>query len=140
MTPEWPTGTPFLRREFLSCDQAGHWMVRSVSYLPISVVEGNPRLLDPTEEPWPGGIHHQLSTVGVRLGRIEHQATTRTPTSVESYAWGLSIGEPLLLLTEIGWSDDDLEGPPVWVNHIWQPALTAELTFIDDGPTSESHS
>ena len=42
----------------------------SVSHMPLSLVEGNPALLDAKYEPWPGGTQHQLLTVGVEIVRI----------------------------------------------------------------------
>lgn len=133
--PEWPEGTPILKREYQTVTkQDQRWVYRSISYIPIRVIKKNPRLLDPNEEPWPGGIHHQLSTVGVLFGRFEDTVTVHVPTTVESERWGMSPGEPLLRVREIGWSEDDLEGQPVFINCIWYPAENSELKFVTDVP------
>ncbi len=45
----------------------------SRSWLVYDLVASNPDLLDPSNEPWPGGTQHQLSTVGIELARISMQ-------------------------------------------------------------------
>ncbi len=64
-------GTPVLRRKWISTDpKIDRLLSSSVSYIPRSFVESNPALLDETNEPWPGGTMHQLSTVGIEIMRI----------------------------------------------------------------------
>lgn len=133
-TPEWPEGTPILRREYSTTDRNGHWLARTTSYLPLYAIESNPDLLDDSKEPWPGGIHHQLSTVGIFFGRFEDLVTVKVPTTVESERWGMSPGEPLIEMRSIGWDENDLDGQPVFVNVIWYPAETTALHFITDVP------
>lgn len=135
--PEWPEGTPILCREYETLDKNGHWLYRSTSYLPLYAIESNPRLLDQNEEPWPGGIHHQLSTVNVYFGRFEDTVTVHVPSTVDSERWGMTAGEPLIEVREIGWSENDLQGQPVFVNRIWYPAMTTALHFVTDVPRAQ---
>jgi GntR family transcriptional regulator len=60
-----------LRRQWEALDpNTGLRLSWSVSYIPLTLVEGNPALLDESNEPWPGGTQHQLSTVGIEIARI----------------------------------------------------------------------
>ena len=133
-TPEWPVGTHLLRRDYETTDERGRRIARSTSYLPLYVIEANPDLLDPDKEPWPGGIHHQLSTVGVYFGKFEDTVTVQVPTTVETERWGMAPGEPLIHMRSVGWSETDLDGQPVFVNRIWYPAETTALKFTTDVP------
>lgn len=132
-TPEWPAGTELLRREYETTKE-GRRIARTLSYIPVYLIEGNPDLFESANEPWPGGIHHQLSTVGVLFGRFEDTVTVHVPTTVEIEKWGLSPGEALIEMRSVGWSEDDLEGQPAFVNRIWYPAETTALKFITDVP------
>ncbi|MEU8329762.1 hypothetical protein [Micromonospora sp. NPDC048839] len=45
--------------------KTGHLVSYCVSHLPVALVRDNPAILDGSSEPWPGGMQHQLLTVGV---------------------------------------------------------------------------
>lgn len=133
-TSEWPAGTKLLRREYETVDHHGRRLGHALSYIPLYVISDNPDLLDPSKEPWPGGIHHQLSTVGVLFGRFKDTVTMRIPTTVETERWGMTPGEPLFEMRSVGWAENDLDGQPVFLNRIWYPAETTALEFITDVP------
>jgi len=133
-TPEWPAGTKLLRREYETVDQHDRRIGHTLSYIPLYVISDNPDLLNPELEPWPGGIHHQLSTVGVSFGLFKDTVTVRIPSTVDTERWGMTPGEPLIEMRSVGWSEDDLDGQPVFVNRVWYPAETTALEFLTDVP------
>ncbi|MEU0739508.1 UTRA domain-containing protein [Streptomyces sp. NPDC006134] len=49
------------------------------SYIPYEIAQQNPDLLDPAQEPWPGGTMNQLHTVGIEIDRFEEVVTARPP-------------------------------------------------------------
>jgi GntR family transcriptional regulator len=98
-----------------------------VSHIPLALVEGNPALLDPDREPWPGGTQHQLSTVGIEIMRIVDEVTARMPTTVEVQLWGLPDGVPLIFCRRIS---IDADGCVVEISDANYPADRTELHFI----------
>ena len=119
--------TPLLRRKFESTDpQTGHLLSSSVSYIPKKYLEGNPALLDQTNEPWPGGTLHQLSTVGIEIMQVVDQVTARMPASAETQAWDLPSGIPLLVCRRIS---SDADGRVIEVSDAEYPADRTELRF-----------
>lgn len=121
-------GYPLLRRRYESRDiRTGHLLSFSTSYVPISLIESNPALLDESNEPWPGGTMHQLATVGVEIMSITDEVTGRMPTTVERQLWGLPDGVPLLFCRRISMDGD---GHVVEVSDADYPADRTELRFI----------
>ncbi|MGH3811568.1 MAG: GntR family transcriptional regulator [Pseudonocardiaceae bacterium] len=95
-------GTPVLRRIWEHVDPAtGRREARSVSHIPKSLVESNPALFDPNNEPWPGGTQHQLYTVGIEIIRIVDEVTATMPTTAVAQRWELESGVPMLLCRRI---------------------------------------
>lgn len=68
------------------------------SYMPVDLIEGNPDLLDETNEPWPGGTQSQLHTVGIELDRVVERVTSRPPTAEESEELDLSAGIAVMVI------------------------------------------
>src|SRR5262249_39057059 len=100
-------GTPLLRRKWVSTDpRTDRLLSTSVSYIPKSLVESNPAVLDANNEPWPGGTMHQLSTVGIEIMRIVDEVTARMPTGAEARAWDMPSGIPLLICRRISFDAD----------------------------------
>src|SRR5271165_1141053 len=121
-------GTPLLRRKWVSTDpKTGRLLSTSVSYIPKSLVESNPAMLDANNEPWPGGTMHQLSTVGIEIMRIVDEVTARMPTSAEAQAWDMPSGIPLLICRRISF---DADGHTIEISDAEYPADRAELRFI----------
>ena len=92
-------GAPVLERLYRTRHQderAPFNLVRS--YMPIDLIEGNPDLLDETNEPWPGGTQNQLHTVGVELDRVVERVTARPPTAEESEELDLSAGIAVMVI------------------------------------------
>ncbi|MFI5535306.1 GntR family transcriptional regulator [Nocardia sp. NPDC051900] len=68
------------------------------SYIKLDAVESNPALLDSSNEPWPGGTMHQLSTVGIEVDRVVEDITTRLPSPSETEALGLLPGTAVFII------------------------------------------
>jgi GntR family transcriptional regulator len=78
------------------------------SYLVHSVAAQNPALLDSSREPWPGGTHHQLSTVGIEIDRIVDGIRARLATPEEARHLGIPTASPVLLLDKTSISTEDV--------------------------------
>ncbi|MFF8784500.1 GntR family transcriptional regulator [Streptomyces sp. NPDC015125] len=121
-----PPGTRVLRRTYTRRHAQKAGAGRSVSYIPYDLVSGNPDLLDPTREPWPGGTMHQLYTIGVELDRIVDHVTVGMPTSEEAQAFDIPPGVPLVRIRKVSYSTEDR---PVEVTEIPIPADRIELIY-----------
>jgi GntR family transcriptional regulator len=92
-----PEGTRLLQRDYwTSARTEGAALSLSRSWLVYDMVAGNPVLLDASNEPWPGGTQHQLSTVGIELDRITDQITARPPLPHEAEILGIEPGVAVL--------------------------------------------
>ncbi|MFJ2645850.1 GntR family transcriptional regulator [Streptomyces sp. NPDC087420] len=121
-------GDSILRRVYKSSDQQTKLLLSySTSYIPLSLVEKNPDLLNAENEPWPGGTMHQLSTVGIEVMTVVDEVTGRMPTTVEVQAWGLTDGIPLILCRRISLDRNDRV---VEISDAEYPADRAELRFV----------
>jgi GntR family transcriptional regulator len=119
--------TPFLRRRFTSTDpRSGNLLSTRVSYIPKSLVEANPAILDENNEPWAGGTLHALSTVGIEIMKVVDEVTARMPSSSESQEWDLPPGIPLLMCRRLSY---DRDGTLIEVSDAWYPADRTELRF-----------
>lgn len=124
-----PTGTELVRREYEMTDRrTGKRLSHSVSYIPKSLIESNPDLLDETKEPWPGGHQHQLYTVGIELDRIIRSVIAVEPTPGTRQKWGIEAGVPLLCVRE---RSIDTHDRTVEVSDATYPADRAELEFTE---------
>ncbi|MET8627742.1 GntR family transcriptional regulator [Kitasatospora sp. NPDC004669] len=97
------------------------------SYLVYDMIKGNPDLLDPTKEPWPGGTQNQLHTLDIELDRIEERVTARPPTVEESEELGLKAGVSVLILRKVSHSTD---GRVVEVSNVTLPGNRTEMVFM----------
>jgi GntR family transcriptional regulator len=71
------------------------------SYLLYDIAAQNPKLLDVSNEPWPGGTQHQLWTVGIELDSIRDEITARPPRADEAETLGIdSEGVAVFELTK----------------------------------------
>ena len=121
-------GESLLRRRYESLSvRTGRLLSSSVSYMPVSLIEANPALMDENNEPWPGGTMHQLSTVGIEIASIVDEVTGRMPTTVEAQRWGLPDGVPLLLCRRISL---DADSRTIEVSDADYPADRTELRFV----------
>ncbi len=125
--PEYVRGTGLLAREYEATDRYGRRMAWSVSWLPLDVVAPNPRLLDPNNEPWPGGTYAQLHTVGVDVAEVIETVTARPPSTAEVTQWAMPPGEPLLIVSG---AMIDTRGRLVCVGRSHYPAEATELEFV----------
>ncbi len=94
-----PVGTTLLERVYRTSsreDRAPFGIGRSL--LVYDMIKDNPALLDPANEPWPGGTHHQLSTVGIEIDRIVDDVTARPPLGDEADELSITAGVAVLVL------------------------------------------
>jgi GntR family transcriptional regulator len=92
-------GTKLLCREFTFIfDGEPHRQSRS--YLLLDMVQGTP-IIDPANEPWPGGTMAQLDSVGARVTSVEEIVSARMPTPEESAALYIDNGIPLLTVRRV---------------------------------------
>lgn len=123
-----PAGSTLLRREYETRDKRSRLREQwSVSYIPVSLIEANPALLDETNEPWPGGTQHQLHTVGIEIDHMDHEVTAVMPTTIEVQMWGLPAeGVPLLSSRRLA---VDTRGRTVEISDARYPADRTEMLF-----------
>lgn len=122
-----PEGTALLERSYrtrYAAETAPFSLV--TSYLLHAVAAADPELLDESKEPWPGGTHHQLSTVGVEIDRVEERCTARAPTAEEAGELGLPDRAAVLLLRKTSY---DTGGRVVEVCDVVLPGDRTELFF-----------
>lgn len=124
-----PVGARVLRRRFSRRHAEGAGASKSISYLPYDLVAQNPDLLDPSKEPWPGGTQHQLSTVGVEVGRIDDHVTASMPTPDEVRDMDIPPGVPVMHIRKITY---DVHDQPVEVVDIPAPADRTKLVFTTE--------
>ncbi|MEU1406880.1 UTRA domain-containing protein [Streptomyces sp. NPDC005728] len=96
------------------------------SYLPHALAAANPDLLDVSREPWPGGTHHQLSTVGIEIDRVEERVSARPPTPQETRELELPAGTAVILVRKTSY---DTRGRIVDVSDVVLPGDRTELFF-----------
>jgi GntR family transcriptional regulator len=122
-----PVGTRLLERIYRTRhrgEDAPFNVVRS--HLVHDLVAANPDLLDAAKEPWPGGTHSQLRTVGVEIDRIVEHVTARPPTDAETAELGLAPGVPVMVLRKVSTSTT---GRVVDVSEVTLPGDRTELVF-----------
>ncbi|MFF8313437.1 GntR family transcriptional regulator [Streptomyces lydicus] len=98
----------------------------ATSYLVRDRIAGNPDLLDETKEPWPGGTHHQLRTVGIEVDRVEERVTARPPAPEEAEELELPSGTSVLVLRKTSY---DIHDRAVDVSDVILPGDRTELLF-----------
>jgi GntR family transcriptional regulator len=98
-----PEGEPLLARHFVfyTDDQPTQL---STSYLLWSDVAGTP-VVDPINEPWPGGTIAQLATLGITVAEVKEAMTAVMPTRAQATALKLPPGTPVLSWTRRMLSD-----------------------------------
>lgn len=109
--------------------KSGYRTAWSVSYIPISLISQNPELLDSTNEPWPGGTMHQLSTVGIEVIKVVDDVTSRMSTTVERELWGLESGVPMMKVRRKSY---DKNGQAVEISDAEFPADRTLLEFVTE--------
>lgn len=119
-----------LQRVYVTKDRkTRHYTNWSISYIPVSLISKNPKLLDEKNEPWPGGTQHQLSTVGVEVMKVVDEVTSRMSTTVERQLWGLDTGVPMIRVRRISF---DNQGTVVEISDADYPADRTVLEFVTE--------
>ncbi|MFI6758297.1 UTRA domain-containing protein [Micromonospora sp. NPDC050417] len=120
-------GTPLLRRIYWTTSrQRGAALSVSHSYLPYELAATNPALLDPANEPWPGGTQHQLFTLGIELDRIVDEVRARPPSRDEADLLDLAPGDPVLAVRK---TSIDTDGRVVEVADVVFAGDRTELAY-----------
>ncbi|MEU1627779.1 GntR family transcriptional regulator [Streptomyces sp. NPDC020096] len=122
-----PTGTRLLERIYRTrCreEDAPFDVVRS--YLVYDMVAANPDLLDETNEPWPGGTHSQLFTIGIEVEHVVEHVTARPPTAEEAQELGITAGASVMVLRK---RSIDTMGRVVDVTDVTLPGDRTEIVF-----------
>ncbi|MFG2138994.1 UTRA domain-containing protein [Streptomyces sp. NPDC048650] len=101
------SGQKVLRRSYRRRNRPHEGASTSVSYLPYDLASRNPEILDPTNEPWPGGTQHALCTVGIEVDRIEDRVTGEMPTDREVEEQDIPPGVPILRVRKILYDTSD---------------------------------
>lgn len=120
-------GTPVLRREYRTRPRNEPAPLSLVtSYLVVDLISGNPALLDEGNEPWPGGTHHQLSTVGIEVDRIHDEISARPPDADEVESLRLEPGVAVLVLWK---TSIDAENRVVEVSEVIMPGDRTQIEY-----------
>jgi GntR family transcriptional regulator len=124
---EVPAGTKLLQRTYwTSAKSEDAPLSMSRSYLIYEMVASNPDLLSDGHEPWPGGTHHQLSTVGIEIDYVADHVVARPPAPEEADILRTEPGDWVLVLRKISTST---EGKVVEVADAVYPADRTELVY-----------
>ena len=89
-------GEPVLERRFVF-HAKGEPQQMSKSYLLLRLVRGTP-VVDPANEPWPGGNIAQLATLGKIVSRVEESVAARMPLPEEADTLLIPQGVPVLTI------------------------------------------
>jgi GntR family transcriptional regulator len=120
-------GTPLLRREYRTgVKTEGTPLNLVTSYLVVDQIDANPAILDPSNEPWPGGTHHQLSTVGIEIDHIMDEITARPPQADEMLELGLEPGVAVIVLWK---TSVDTTGKVVEVSEVILPGDRTQIEY-----------
>ncbi|MEI5136684.1 GntR family transcriptional regulator [Streptomyces libani] len=121
------TGTLMLHRQYWHSTSGDTTALSLIdSYLVHEVAARNPDLLDSSKEPWPGGTHHQLSTIGIEIDRIDDGVRTRLATQAEARKLGIPVGSAVILLDKTSVSTD---GDVVEFSHVVLAGERTELQY-----------
>jgi GntR family transcriptional regulator len=127
-----PPGIKLLRRRYEHrphLEQAPLSLI--TSYQPWAQAERNPDLLDASNEPWPGGTIHQLSTIGIEVMKFIDEITARPPTIDEAEMLGLSDGTAVFVIRKVAL---DADGQVVDITDAVLPGDRTELVYEIDLP------
>jgi len=122
-----PLGTKLLHRTYRTLVRSEGTALSLIdSYLINEMVAANPDLLDSANEPWPGGTHHQLRTVGIEIDQITDEVTARPPQGDEIELLGISPGVAVLVLRK---TSTDMDGRVVEVSDVVMPGDRTVMVY-----------
>ncbi|HVK06608.1 MAG TPA: GntR family transcriptional regulator [Armatimonadaceae bacterium] len=119
-----PAGEKVLKRTYVTQHVENAGISKAESFIPYDIVKNFPKLLDASEEPWPGGTFHQLYTAGHEPGRMEDRLKTVTATPEQLVAFDIPPTVPMYNLTKITY---DYNERPLEVAFIPIPADRIEF-------------
>ncbi|MGH3712833.1 MAG: GntR family transcriptional regulator [Micromonosporaceae bacterium] len=122
-----PVGAKLLRRTYKTRSKDENAPFSLIhSYLMYDVAAENPALLDPNNEPWPGGTQHQLHTIDIEVDRITDRIGARPPGPGEVEALDLPPGVPVFTLRKTSF---DIHGRAVEISDAVIPADRTEFFY-----------
>jgi len=122
-----PVGTKMLHRVYRTRSRIEDAPVSLIdSYLVYDMVAANSDLLSADNEPWPGGTHHQLHTVGIEIDRIIEEFTARPPQPEEAETLGIGPGISVLVLRK---TLIDINGRVVEYSEVVMPGDRTVMTY-----------
>ncbi|OII61315.1 hypothetical protein BJP40_05955 [Streptomyces sp. CC53] len=124
-------GTSVLRRTRVRRVDQNTGAGSSASYVPLDIVERDPSVFDEANDPWPGGMQHQLYTVGIELTKIIDYVTASMPTEDEAEQQDLPPGVPLFHIRKISYATT---GRVAEVTDIPLPADRSTLIYVTELP------
>jgi GntR family transcriptional regulator len=120
-------GSPLLERDYwTSARTESAALSMSRSWLRHDLIAGNPALLDPANEPWPGGTQHQLFTVDIELDQITDRIIARPPLPHEAELLDIEPGVAVLVMHK---TSVDMEGRVVEIAEAVFAGDRTELTY-----------
>ncbi|ETK30499.1 UTRA domain-containing protein [Microbispora sp. ATCC PTA-5024] len=120
-----PEGTKLLHRRYRTQEADDEATLSLVnSWLVHDMVARNPDLLNPENEPWPGGTQHQLKTVGIEVDRVVDEVVSRRPEPGEAELLGVAPDAPVLVLRK---TSIDTRDRVVEVSEVSLPGDRAEI-------------
>jgi GntR family transcriptional regulator len=123
-------GTILLQREYWTGTRAEKVPLNLVrSYLVRTIAEANPRLLDESNEPWPGGTQNQLHTLGIEVDRVVDEITARPPYPDEAQSLDIEPGVSVLVLWK---TSVDTGGSVVEVSEVVMPGDRTEIAYTTE--------
>jgi GntR family transcriptional regulator len=120
-------GTRLLHRHYQTSIRSERVVISmSDSYLLYDVVAANPDLISADNEPWPGGTHHQLRTIGIEIDRVTDEVSARPPRGEETELLGIKTGVAVLTLRKTSY---DTTGRVIEVANAIMPGDRTILTY-----------
>lgn len=124
-------GTSVLRRSRVRRVNKNAGAGGSVSYVPLDIVERDPSVFDESNDPWPGGMQHQLYTVGIELAKIIDYVASTLPPEDEAEQMDIPPGVPLFRIRKVSYTTT---GRVAEVTDIPLPADRSALIYVTELP------
>ena len=118
-----PEGSDLLRRRFVKYAK-GQPMELQRSAIPWKLAGGTP-LIDPGQQPWPGGTIAELFSLGLEVTRVTHDAEARMPRDDERKALRMETPGPVISMVRVFWVGER----PVEASRVISPGDRAVLHY-----------
>lgn len=118
-----PEGSDLLRRRFVKYAK-GQPMELQRSAISWKLAGGTP-LIDPGQQPWPGGTIAELFSLGLEVTRVTHDAEARMPRDDERKALRMQKPGPVISMVRVFWVGER----PVEASRVISPGDRAVLHY-----------